>query len=170
MTLDLGSLSSGYAYGIDGKLEKYGKFVVERDKENDDHGFQLLKFSRWLSRLINGLQRKPDVVVIEMPYLARNPNTFKVLSKFLGSAEREIRRILKDDVEIQMITASRVKQVLSPKKGKTHKERKINMIKRVNSLTGLDLRYHSNKSHTQDDVADAIALFFTYFKDLEKDK
>lgn len=163
LALDLGSKCSAYAFGTDGEVYNYGKWVNKEDNDNKDHGMALLNFSKWLSRVVRKMPNNPSLVLIESPYAGPNMHTYLVLCKFLGVAEREIRR-LAPKCEIKMIPARTVKAGLSVRKGGSHKENKVNMIKRINRLLGLDLKYHSNKNKTQDDIADAIALLLYHYK------
>lgn len=165
ITFDLSSKCSAFAFGKDGSLLKYGKWINKNyDKGVKDHGNSLLKFSAWVSRSIRGCERTPEIVLIEAPFFNRNVLTFGILSKFLGVAEREIRRLL-PGVEIRMVNASTVKKALNVEKGSDHTARKRNMVKKINRMLGLNLRFHkSNKTLSDDDVADAIAVLLYYFK------
>ena len=158
--LDLGTKCTGYAYGQKDSLIKWGKYVA---KTGMSHGERLYKFSKWLATTINGLPRKPTVVLIESPYMKNNVKTYGVLSQLLGVASREIYRIL--GVEPIEIPPSKVKNVLKPKPGKTYDERKANMVNKINDLYGLELKYHrSNKTISDDDIADAIGLFDAHIR------
>jgi len=163
-TLDLGSKASAFAYGQDGLLEKYGKFISDKSLVKETNHPKILKtFASWLSKTINLLPTKPSVVIIESPYWNRNAHTYKILCMYLGVALMQIARSIPNAEIIQMPPAT-VKQILKVPKGKTHKERKVNMVKKINKLHGLRLRYNgTNKENTDDDVADAIALLDAYF-------
>jgi len=165
IAFDLSSSCSAFAFGVDGSLVKYGKWINKNfDKGVSDHGRSLLKFSSWVSRSIRSCEKPPEVVLIEQPYAGRNKHTYGVLSKFLGVAERETRRLL-PEVEIIMVPPSAVKKALNVPKGKDYKARKRNMVKKINRMLGLNLRYHaSSKKKSDDDIADAIGVLYYYFK------
>lgn len=165
LALDISSSCTGFAFGANGSVLKYGKWVNKNyDKGNKDHGKSLLKFSAWLSRVVRGCEKAPEVVVIESPYFRRNIKTYGTLSKFLGVAEREVRRIL-PNAEIIMVNASQVKTALNVEKGTSHEARKRNMVKKINKLLGLNLKFHkSNKTISDDDIADSIGVLLYFFK------
>lgn len=159
-TLDLGVKCVGFAFGNKDSLIKYGKYVAKPGLAN---GERLYKFSKWLSSTINGLPTRPNIVIIESPYLKQNVKTYGVLNQLLGVASREIYRILA--VEEQEIPPSKVKNVVKPKKSSDYYERKANMVTKINQIYNIDLKYHkSNKNISDDDIADAIALLETYVK------
>lgn len=163
LALDLGSKCSAYAFGSEGEVLSYGKWVVKEQSSGNDHGEALLSFSKWLSRVIHKMPKRPQMVVIEQPYAGPNMHTYAVLCKFWGVAEREVKRLAPES-QISTITASSVKRGLAVKKGSSHKENKVNMIKRINRLMNIDLKYHSNKNKTQDDIADAIGILLNTFR------
>jgi Holliday junction resolvasome RuvABC endonuclease subunit len=158
--LDIGSKCTGYSFGTDKELLKYGKYVA---KQSGGEGKRLLRFSKWLSSLINGLPKVPHRVIIESPYYNRNVRTYGVLNKYVAIAQREISRVL--DVECEFVSSSKVKSVIGVKKGKTYQDRKKNMVNKINQVYGLDLKYHkSNKNISDDDICDAIAILYTINK------
>lgn len=57
-----------------------------------------------------------------------------------------------------------VKRILKVKKGRDHDDNKKIMVKRINSIYGLHLKFVKNKakSYNDDDVGDAIALFHSW--------
>jgi hypothetical protein len=165
LALDIAS-SSGFAFGVEGEVIQYGKYTPDTDKPI---GKRLLDFSKWLSRLLNRLPATPDIVVIELPYLAngrtKNVLTFSVLTKYIGIAQREVWRVLQTDCVF--MTSREVKTKLRLPSVKSHPERKKQMIRRVNKLLGLDLQYVSGRSRkakrSDDDMADAIGLLLAYW-------
>lgn len=159
-TLDLGVKCVGFSFGQKGSLIKWGKYVAKPGLGNAE---RLYKFSKWLASTVNGLPHKPSIVVIESPYMKNNVKTYGVLNQLMGTAFREIYRIL--NIEPLELPPSKIKNIVRPKKGKTYEERKKNMVDKINELYGLDLNYHkSNKQISDDDIADAIAIFEAYVK------
>lgn len=72
------------------------------------------------------------------------------------------------DLEIQpecFLDPRSVKRALKVKKGKDHDGNKKIMVKRINSLYGLRLKFIKNKakSYNDDDEADAIALLTAWW-------
>jgi Holliday junction resolvasome RuvABC endonuclease subunit len=165
LTLDLSSSGVGYAYGAGGVVLSYGKYV---SSDKDGNGQLLLKFSKWLAQVINRLPAPPEIVVIEQPYLGFNPHTYSVLSKVVGVAEREVYRLL--GYEPQFMTPSEVKSKLGIAKTKNHDKNKRNMVKKVNDLLGLDLKFVKGKKsastkakRSDDDVADALGMLLAWW-------
>jgi Holliday junction resolvasome RuvABC endonuclease subunit len=158
--LDIGAKCSGYCYGTaDGQAVKYGKYVA--DKKVVGRGQKLYNFSQWLAKILNSLPYKPTRTVIEAPYYNKNVKTYGILCQYVGVAERELYRLTR--VGADFVAPSAVKSCLKVPKGKTHDERKYNMVKEINRRLGLNLSYHkSNKNISDDDIADAIGLFLTH--------
>jgi Holliday junction resolvasome RuvABC endonuclease subunit len=158
--LDIGAKCSGYCYGMgDGEVIKYGKYVAKKHEEG--RGQKLYNFAQWLAKTINGLPYKPTRVVIEAPYYNKNVKTFGILNQYVGVAQKELYRLTR--VNSDFVAPSAVKSFLQVPKGKTHEERKYNMVKEINRRLGLNLSFHkSNKHISDDDIADAIGLFLTY--------
>lgn len=161
LALDIAS-AVGYAYGVNGKVIKYGKYISDN---TENIGLRLLRFSKWLSRMIASLPARPDVVIIEQPYLGRNAHTHAILNRYIGVAQREIYRIL--GVNCEFLTPREVKTKLKVPKGKNHKQHKINMVRKINSILGTDFRYVAGRSakskRSDDDICDAIALLLVYW-------
>lgn len=162
MALDIAG-SSGWAFGVNGQVIKYGKAVLDQD---DEAGERLLKLSKWISRLINELPGAPDVVVVEMPWMGKNVKTYGVLSKYVAIVQREVRRLL--GIECTLLSPSDVKTKLKLPKGKTtYAQRKRDSVKRINKLLGLDLQYHEGRAQkskkSDDDIADGIAILIAYW-------
>lgn len=63
-----------------------------------------------------------------------------------------------------------VKRTLNVKKGRNHDDNKKIMVKRINTIYGLHLKYIKNKAkkYNQDDEADSIALLHAWW--ILKDK
>jgi Holliday junction resolvasome RuvABC endonuclease subunit len=168
IALDVSGSATGWAYAVDHTLKDYGKFISNLRKTR---GERLYDFALWLDELFT--KYKPDVVLIEKPYLGRNSNVLANLSKFIAVVELMAFQAL--DLEINQewfIDPKQVKKLLGlprSKKGKTstkYIENKAAMVKRINSLYGLKLKYVSGKTkrHNDDDIADAIAVLAAWLK------
>lgn len=161
LTLDVAS-GVGFGYGIGGKVVRYGKYA---SNDNEGLGQRLVKLSKWLSQLINNLPEKPSVVVVELPYLNRNPHTYAVLNRYVAVVQREVFRLL--NIECAFITPRDAKNILKLPKTRNHTQQKKNAIRKINRLLGLDLKYVSGRSkkakRSDDDTADALILLIAYW-------
>jgi Holliday junction resolvasome RuvABC endonuclease subunit len=161
LAFDIAS-ASGYAFGIAPEIIKYGKYTIE---SGQPVGQGLLQFSKWLAKVINDLPAKPEVVVVESPFLGRNAHTYAVLNRYIGIVQREVFRILGCDC--QFISPKAVKARLKLPKTRSHKQNKINMIRKINALLGTDFKYVSGRGkkakRSDDDIADAIGLLMVYW-------
>lgn len=157
LTFDISSSAAGFAYGAGGKLITYGKYY---GGDIDQHGLRLLRFSKWVSKVINSLPEPPDRVIIEQPFLGRNVKTYGVLSKYVGIAQREVRRMLGQ--ECGFITPNDVKNILKLPSGKAHEQHKINMINKINRMFGTSFKFSTStkgkSKHSDDDAADAVGV------------
>lgn len=155
LSFDVGTSCTGFAFGTDNNILAWGKYVA--DKKNADEGELLVEFSKWIDKNIVTLTKKPTRVVIESPYYKMNIRTYGQLMKYVGMVQREVYR--QTGIECEFVSASSVKTKIGVKKGVTYQERKLNMVNHINSLFGLNLKFHkSNKKISDDDIADAIAL------------
>lgn len=161
LALDVAS-SVGYAFGAGGGLVEWGKYSCDT---KDGMGRRLVKMSKWISKVIHGLPVRPEVVVVEAPYMSRNAKTYAVLNKYVAVIQREVRRIL--NVECVFISPHDVKRTLKLPKAKATQQHKKNMIAKVNKQFDLRLKYSTsikNKSkQSDDDTADAIGLLWAYW-------
>lgn len=161
LALDIAS-ACGYAFGAGGQVLKYGKFASDTA---DTEGEKLYKFSKWISSAIHDLPAPPDIVVIEQPYFLRNAHTFAVLNKFVAIAQREVYRLFQ--IECDFMTAKDVKIKLGLPKAKTHAQRKVAMVRKINSLLGTNFQYVANRNRkfkrSDDDIADAIGLLIAWW-------
>lgn len=162
LALDVSGSCTGWALGVNGKLEAKGKFI---SKATSPKGEKLMSFSLWLESLLTS--KTPDVVLIEKPYKGRNSNVLANISKFIGVVElvafKTLNLVLKEEWFIDPKT---IKKSLQVKKGMDYDDNKRIMVARINSLYGLKLKFGKNKSkkYNDDDVADAIALLHTFLK------
>jgi Holliday junction resolvasome RuvABC endonuclease subunit len=155
LALDVSSVCVGWA-NLDGPdLGSHGRF----HPVGKHHGEKLCSFHTWLNHAL--VEFEPDQLVVETPYPGRRSSAYGVLSMYLGVvlstyfawAGQE----LPDD---NRMPPNLVKQMLKVRKGATHDERKLLMIKEINRRFGLRLVWKAGdklKKVSQDDTADAIA-------------
>lgn len=147
--------------GVEGRLEAYGKYI---SKTTDSKSKQLYDFATWLEVLLKS--RTPDIVVIERPFRGRNSNVLVQISKFIAIAQYALYKALQIELQPEWLLDPRVvKKTLKVKKGRNHDDNKKIMVKRINSIYGLHLKFIKNKakSYNDDDVADAIALLHAWW-------
>ena len=161
LALDVSGAATGWAVGIDGKLEKYGKFI---GNTSNSKGQQLLDFFDWLISIITEV--KPNIIVVEKPFRGRNSNVLAQISKFIAIVELASYKILEKEILPEwFVDPKTVKRTLKVKKGRNHDENKKLMVRRINSLYGLHLKFIKNKSkkYNDDDMADAIAILHSWW-------
>lgn len=110
--------------------------------------------------------KNPDIVLIERPFRGRNSNVLANLSKFIAVVELVAYRTLGLQIQPEWFLDPRsVKRSLKVKKGKNHDDNKKLMVKKINALYGLHLKFIKNKSksYNDDDVGDAIALLHSWW-------
>lgn len=161
LSLDVSGAATGWAVGINGKIEAYGKFI---GKTTNSKSKQFYDYSVWLEALL--LARSPDIVIIERPFRGRNSNVLVQISKFIAIAEHTIYKTLGIEMRPEwMLDPKIVKKALKVKKGRDHDDNKKIMVKRINSIYGLHLKFVKNKakSYNDDDISDAIALLHAWW-------
>ena len=161
LALDVSGAATGWAIGVNGKLEQHGKYI---GKVNLSKGHQLFEFSKWLTSLLSSF--KPDIVIIEKPFRGRNSNVLAQISKFIAIVECITYQVLQLDIlPSWFVDPKTIKRTLKVKKGRNHDDNKKIMVKKINSLYGLRLKFIRNKSkkYNDDDVADAIALLHAWW-------
>ncbi len=165
LAFDVSGSCTGWCYGEDSTLIDWGKFI---SKLNRPRSQRLADFHEWAYTLINKLQ--PDVILIEKPYLGRNSNVLVSLSKFVAVLEVATFEATGQSVSDDwFLDPKLVKKTLELKKnrGSTEKRYQANkgaMVKKINELYGLRLKYDASKgkNYNDDDIADAVAVFTTW--------
>lgn len=154
--LDISSVSCGYAVFEDEDLIIRGHFR----QSGDDHGEKLANFGEWLTRTLGQIQ--PTHVLFEMPYPSRKANTYGVLMLYVAEVLRVHWLVLEHEVpDSHRIGPRIVKSTLKVPKGQDHLDNKRIMVRYINKLYGLHLKFEERdkkKRVSQDDEADAIAL------------
>jgi hypothetical protein len=168
LALDVSGASTGWALGEDTNLVAWGKYVSPLGKRR---GFRLYEFGKWLEGLLE--EHRPDIVLVEKPFLGRNSKVLANLSKFVAIVEYKVFHVL--GLEIQddwFLDPRRIKKLLkvqkpSPKHNNSksvHDDNKKIMLKKINGLYGLRLKYAKGRSkkYNDDDISDAIALWHAW--------
>ena len=161
LALDVSGSCTGWAYGVFGKLEGYGKYI---QKQTGSKGKRLAQFAEWLTGLLEA--KKPTIILIERPYRGRNSNVLASLSKFIAVVELCAYITLDLELEDSWFLDPRfIKKQLKVSKGKDYEDNKRLMVNRINELFGLKLKFSTRKSKklTDDDVADAIAILVAWW-------
>lgn len=162
IAFDVSGSCTGWCCGEDSTIVGWGKFI---SKLNRPRSQRLYDFYEWAFSLIS--EHNPDIVLIEKPYLGRNSNVLVSLSKFISALEiatfSACNLAMKDE---WFLDPKFIKKTLELKKqsGSTEKKYKANkaaMVKKINSLYGIRLKYDGSKgkNYNDDDIADAIAVF-----------
>lgn len=152
--LDSSSKAVGWALFEGERLIRRGKYI----QQGDDHGEKLYHFYRFLCDLY--AQHKPSQVVVELPFSAGRGKAFAVLIRYFGMIEAAHFAHFEQELPKEnRLHPKVVKALLEVKPTNNHDRNKAMMVKEINSLYGLNLRFHpNNKSVSDDDIADAIAL------------
>lgn len=160
LAFDISSSCVGWALGIGPDLVSWGKFVF---KSTAKIGEKLVAFEEWLSILVDTYQ--PDRLILEKP-LSRKGNTTQRHSELIGVVRTVWRRKTgKEILPAWLISPMTIKRTMNVKRGASHSDNKRLMVHKINDMYGLKLKYHQNsKLITEDDVADAIAVWTTYVK------
>jgi len=168
LALDISGSGTGWAYGEDHELVKWGKHI---SNVKHSRGQRLYDFAQWLETLF--VNHQPDVLLIEKPFLGRNSNVLANLSKFVAMAEYSaysaLDLALENDWFIDPRTIKKLLRVKKPSGRKNTKAKhdcnKKIMVDRINELYGLRLKYsqNRNKKYNDDDIADAIALLHAWW-------
>ncbi len=161
LALDISGSCTGWALGLYGKLESYGKYIP---KQSGSKGKKLAQFADWLTSLLEA--KKPTIILIEKPYRGRNSNVLANLSKYIAVAE--LCAYLTLDLELEdswFLDPRSIKKALKVQRGKDYDDNKKIMVNRINELFGLKLKYSKKKSKklSDDDISDAIAVLVAFW-------
>ena len=166
LALDVSGSATGWAFGSKHALKSHGKFISNL---RCSRGERLGDFAGWIAGLLADLQ--PDIILVEKPYLGRNSKVLTNLSKFVAIVELQAFAVLELEIKDEwFLTPKEVKRLMgvktSPKSSDRYSSNKEQMVKRVNHLYGLSLKYtkNKNKKHNDDDIADAIALLSAWWQ------
>jgi Holliday junction resolvasome RuvABC endonuclease subunit len=168
LALDIAGSSTGWSFGEDHQLKEWGKYISNL---RHSRGRRLHDFAQWMGELFE--THKPDVILIEKPFLGRNSNVLANLSKFVAMAEYQAYNVLglaiEDDWFLDPRQIKRLMKVKkSTEKGNTkskHDDNKKLMVQKINELYGMRLKYCKQKSkkYNDDDIADSIALLHAWW-------
>ena len=168
LALDVSGSATGWAIGEGHTLKEHGKFISNLKRSR---GERLYDFAIWLESVFGKYQ--PDIILIEKPYLGRNSNVLANLSRFIAIVElvafQKLQLEIEEDWFIDPKTIKRLLGVTRPRKkvnGSHYLDNKAAMVKKINGLYGLNLKYSPNKSkkYNDDDVADSIAVWAAWLK------
>lgn len=163
LALDISGKCIGWSVGTDGQLLLYGKYVFKGTASKAE---KLYAFYELLEALHTGYE--PNIVVLERP----DPR-FKTRShmEFVGVLRLFWYELHTIDLEDhQLIGARTIKKHMhvDPAQGPNkHAENKQRMVDKINSMFGLKLQYNiktSSSYKNDDDIADAIAVLYTYWR------
>ena len=149
LALDLSTKQSGYALGIDEKLEKHGFISVS----NNNPIKRIIKMRDQIAKLIK--TNKVNKIIMEQVRPELNSHTMKILM-WLQAAIVIAAYEIDPYIECEFIGASSWRAQLKIKQGRG--------VKR-DSLKLQDIQYVKNKYNieTNDDQADAICIFDAYW-------
>lgn len=152
--LDLSTTCVGWAQGADQQsIVQWGKFVF---RTKAPFGERLLALEAFLRELFQATQ--PERLWVERP-LSRHGKTTSRHYEVLGIVRKVWREVSGAEIpDEQIIAPATIKSRLKVKRGGDHQKNKEIMLRRVNELYGLRLKYDDNKRKSDDDAADAIAL------------
>jgi Holliday junction resolvasome RuvABC endonuclease subunit len=155
VALDVSSKAVGWAVFRDGEPTAYGCFRPEGPRDGG-HGEKLASYEHWLLHLLS--EENPDRLVIESPYVGRNPVTFGKLSMYYGVGLNVHHRFYGYELPPeQSLTPSVVKTILNASCEKLkYDQRKERMVCYMNDVYGFGLKYKANNG--ADDIADALAV------------
>ena len=157
LALDVSSTCTGWVVFRGKKHHSYGKF----SPKGKSHGEKLTAFRTWLLQLIR--KHAPDHVVVEAPWPGRNRNAYKVLTMYAGVVEQVHWEVLGEPLpDEHKFPPNHIKKIMAVSKGKTYEDRKRKMVRKMNELHGLNLKFSKKKASTEDDIADAFAVATTY--------
>lgn len=168
LALDISSSCVGWALGSDRKPLRWGKFVF---KTTAEVGEKLVSFEEFLRVLIETY--KPDRLLIEKPPARRGKTTERHF-ELVGIARKVWAELTgKEILPAWMISPTTIKRAMGVPSGRDHKENKAIMVKKINSLFGLNLRVKKNSDSrvlNDDDIADAIAVLETYYRKKDRSR
>ena len=149
LALDLSTKQSGYALGIDGKLEKHG-FI---SASNNSPIKRIIKMRDQITKILKIYNIKK--IIMEQVRPEYNSHTMKILM-WLQAAIAIASYEIDPQIQCEFIGASSWRAQLKIKQGRG--------IKR-NQLKPQDIQYVKNKYNIQvnDDEADAICIFDAYW-------
>lgn len=157
LALDVSSACTGWVLFRGKKYYKYGKHIPK----GAGHGQKMTDFRAWLLTILK--KYDPDNIVVEMPWPGRNRNAFRVLTMYVGIVEQLHYEHLGIEIpDDHKFPPMKIKKVMAVAAGKTHEARKRNMVRKINELYGLNLKFSKKKSATEDDIADAFAVGTTW--------
>lgn len=151
LSLDISSVSTGYAIFDNDQLIHYGIIDTSKIKK---HSERLFNFEIQLKDIIE--KWDPEVIAAEDIYKGRNPKTHKILALYHGITYKLCFQYLESDPsvlyagEIRSIVGNAYNAILK-KKGVKDKELTFAFIKDKYSFSSFEFKKHN-------DITDAIAI------------
>lgn len=157
---DVSSSCVGWSLGIDKELINFGKFVF---KSTAEIGEKLVAFEQWFRTFLQTY--KPKRIIIEKP-LSRKGNVTMRHNELMGIIRKVWREETGSEVlDSWFLPATTIKRLMNVTRGRNYDDNKRIMVEKVNDICGLRLRYHrTSKLQSDDDVADAIAVLMSYWR------
>ena len=158
VSFDLSSTCVGWALGMDGELVTYGKCPF---KTTATLGQKLKEFDDLVKTLLATYQ--PTNIVLEEPLKrAKVRNHFE----FLGVLRLNWISYSGNDIPKEhLLDPRKIKKHLHVEPGRNHDHNKELMVRKINNMFRLALKYAKHSAYkSDDDIADAIAVLVTYWK------
>ena len=143
LALDQSSRTTGYAIYVDGKLNNYGKFILE----DEDIGLRLVKFRDKIIQLLHDYEIN-EVAFEEIQMqnnVVNNVQTFKILSEIYGVLQELVTEL---NIPYTIVSSNTWKSTMKIPKTKREEEKR-----RAQALV-----YQLFQVKVTQDEADAICL------------
>lgn len=136
-----------FAVFNDKKLVDYGVYSIKEDFLEDKIAFAYHKIKELIT------QYNIDVLILEDVYINLNPNGSKSSIQVMGAM-----RLGAHELNVPCFTVMASKWRKGVIKGRKRAEKKKLAVEYVNENYGLDLKYFSSRTKTDDDIAEVIIM------------
>lgn len=159
LAFDLSSSCIGWACGVEGRVERSGKFVF---KSTAGTGEKLVSFEAYLEALLTTFM--PRRLLLERP--STKGTTAIRHNELVGIVRKVWFDVAGSEIADEWLMHPRtIKSLLRVPRGNNHDENKIIMLNKINSLYGMSLKWDKNsKLKSDDDIADAIAVLTAFWR------
>lgn len=151
LSLDISSVSTGYAIFKNGKLKDYS--LIDTSIYST-HGERLCAFELQVDALIK--KYKPDIIAAEDIYKGRNPKTHKILALYHGIAYKLCYSFLTADPVV--LYPSEIRGTLSEKYNVVLKKKDVKEKLLTFDFIKAHFKLSSFEFKTHNDITDAIAI------------
>lgn len=155
--IDSSTSVTGICAITDSKKPSIISYMAIRTKDKDTYEDKCMYILEEIFNFID--KHKPDTISIEIPNSHTNMDTTRKLCGLWGLICVNI--FSKYNKKVTSINTTHIKQVVS-KNGRAEKEQ---MVKSVNQIFKTKLQYNKNKGKSDDDIADALGVAYTYIMD-----